>query len=201
MDILTLNSKVKLGCKICDKCCIYRGDIKLTSINVCRISKYLKITPKEFIQKYTHKLEDEFPEIALNGVGEKRECILYDKSTMRCTVHKVKPMQCVMFPLVPESLKNDFFYNSGMCEYDNQKEIKVKKWLNGNNGIYMKYKDFYIEWIALMEEIQFKSSKISDKNKEKIYKLLFENFDIRKFNLMKQVNRNLREVKELVLAL
>ena len=64
-----------------------------------------------------------------------------------------------------------------------------------------KYKDFYIEWIALMEEIQFKSSKISDKNKEKIYKLLFENFDIRKFNLMKQVNRNLREVKELVLAL
>lgn len=57
MDILTLNSKVKIGCKICDKCCIYRGDIKITSINVCMISKFLKISPKEFVQKYTHEVE------------------------------------------------------------------------------------------------------------------------------------------------
>ena len=57
MDILTLNSKVKIGCKICDKCCIYRGDIKITSINVCMISKFLKISPKEFIEKYTHDVE------------------------------------------------------------------------------------------------------------------------------------------------
>lgn len=30
MEIVTINSKVKLGCNICDKCCINRGDIKLT---------------------------------------------------------------------------------------------------------------------------------------------------------------------------
>ena len=29
MSFLMINSKVKLGCNICDKCCINRGDIKL----------------------------------------------------------------------------------------------------------------------------------------------------------------------------
>jgi hypothetical protein len=57
LEVLTLNSKVKIGCKICDKCCVYRGDIKITSINVAMISKYLKISPKEFVQKYTHPVE------------------------------------------------------------------------------------------------------------------------------------------------
>jgi hypothetical protein len=57
LDVLTLNSKVKLGCKICDKCCVYRGDIKITSINVAMISKYLKISTKEFVEKYTHPVE------------------------------------------------------------------------------------------------------------------------------------------------
>ena len=92
-----------------------------------------------------------------------------------------------------EDLKNDYFYNSGLCSYDNQKEIKVRKWLNGNNGIYMKYKDFYIEWIALMEEIQFKYNKISDENKQKIKRLLFEDFNVKKLNLQKQIKKNLKE--------
>ena len=63
--------------------------------------------------------------------GENKTCILNDDKTNKCMVHKVKPMQCVMFPLVPENLKNDFFINSGSCEYNEQKEIKVKKWLGG----------------------------------------------------------------------
>ena len=195
MDILNLNSKVKIGCKICDKCCIYRGDIKITSINVAMISKYLGITTKEFIEQYTHDVEGEFPEIALNGVGEKRACILYDSDTYKCKIHKVKPMQCVMFPLVPEDLKNDFFINSGSCEYDEQKEIKVKKWLGGNNGIYKKHKEFYIKWIAVMEEIQFRKSHLNDDSKTYIKKLLYEEIDLNK-NLKKQVENNLEKVIE-----
>ena len=41
MDILTLKSKVRLGCTRCEKCCIYRGDIRLNPLNICKISKYL----------------------------------------------------------------------------------------------------------------------------------------------------------------
>lgn len=198
MDILTLNSKTKIGCNICDKCCIYRGDIKITSINVAMISKYLKISTTEFLRNYTHEVEEEFPEIALNGVGEKRACILYDENTYKCTIHKVKPMQCVMFPLVPEDLKNDFFINSGECEFKSDKEIKVKKWLGGNRGIYIKYKEFYIKWIALMEEIQFRKSHLTLDAKNYIRKYLYEEFNLNK-NLKKQAEKNLQKVTQYVM--
>lgn len=48
MSFLMINSKVKLGCNICDKCCINRGDIKLTPINVIQISEYLNISIPDF---------------------------------------------------------------------------------------------------------------------------------------------------------
>ena len=53
MDILTLKSKVKLGCNLCDKCCIYRGDIRLLPINVWRISKYLNISVNDLVSMTT----------------------------------------------------------------------------------------------------------------------------------------------------
>ena len=68
------------------------------------------------------------------------------------------------------------------------------------NGIYMKYKDFYIKWITVMEEIQFKKSKLTDNIKNQIRKLLYEDFDINK-NCKKQAERNLEKVLELVLNL
>ena len=198
MDILTLDTKVKIGCKICDKCCVYRGDIKITSINVAMISKFLKISTKEFIEKYTHEVDGEFPEIALNGVGEKRMCALYDEKTFKCTVHKVKPMQCVMFPLIPEDLRNDFFINSGQCVESTSKEMKVKKWLGGKHGIYMKYKEFYIKWIALIEEIQFRKSHLTDESKTYIRKYLYEEFNLSR-NLKKQAEKNLQIVSKYVM--
>ena len=41
-EVLTLKSKTNLSCKICDRCCKYRGDIKLAPISVLEISKFLK---------------------------------------------------------------------------------------------------------------------------------------------------------------
>ena len=81
--------------------------------DLCRNKKErdnLNLSPKEFIQRYTHELE--YPEIALKGIGEKNECILYSHDIQGCSIHKVKPMQCVMFPLVPENLKKDYFYKT-----------------------------------------------------------------------------------------
>ena len=196
MAILTLKSKDKLGCNRCDKCCIYRGDIRLTGVNIYQISKYLNLSPKEFIEKYTHELE--YPEIALKGIGEKNECILYNHDIQGCSIHKVKPMQCVMFPLVPENLNKDYFYNQGTCVYKDAKKITVKKWLNGNNGIYKKYKQTYIDWIYLIELIQFQKRLLSKNEMEKIKFLLFENYDLNKRNIKKQVYNNMDEVKKIL---
>ncbi len=201
MDVLTLKSKDKLDCKMCDKCCIYRGDIRLIPLNVCKISKFLKISIKEFLEKYTDKLEYNKLEIVLKATGKQKQCILYDNENKRCSIHKVKPMQCVMFPLVPENLKRDYFYNSGQCVLDNAKEITVNKWLNGNNKIYSRNKKICMEWIQFIEWAQAELDKIpSNKNNlkkiDEFYVILFENYDLKRFDLKMQMRNNMRKVEK-----
>lgn len=194
MDILTLKSKEKLGCNQCDKCCIYRGDIRLTPMNVCEISKFLNISIKEFLNNYTDRLEGNPLELVLKTKGDKKECILYDENIKGCGIHKVKPMQCVMFPLVPENLKRDYFYNSKQCVIEDAPEISINKWLNGNNNIYKKNKKICMEWIKFIEDIQ---PKLDNCNIEELYEILFENYNLKKWNLKKQMRKNMKKVKEL----
>ena len=197
MDILTLKSKVKLGCNMCDKCCIYRGDIKLTPINVCRISRFLNISNEEFIEKYTEKMEGRPLEIVLKTRGEKRECILYDKNNIHgCSIHKVKPMQCVMFPLVPENIKRDYFYDSGQCVLEDAKEITVNDWLNGNNNIYKKNKKSCLKWISFLERVQPKIRHFNETDIESYYKILFYDYNSKIKSLEKQLDEKIKRVIE-----
>lgn len=203
MEILTLKSKDKLGCDTCNKCCIYRGDIRLTPINVCEISEFLSISINEFINKYTDRLEKDLFELVLKTRGEHKECILYNQETYKCLIHPVKPMQCVMFPLYPENIKNDLFINSGQCKKDSYPEIKVENWLNGNNEIYKKHRDFCIYWISFIEDIQSvvkRKDLYSQLDINKIYKILFENYTESKLlsSYEKQARKNIEDVKKIV---
>jgi len=194
VDILTLKSKVKLGCNMCDKCCVYRGDIKLTPINVCNISKYLRIQNKEFIEKYTDRIEGRPLELVLKTRGDKKECILYNNKIHGCGIHKVKPMQCTMFPLVPENLKRDYFYDSEQCKIENAKEITVNEWLNGNNNNYKRNKKIVLEWINFLEDIQPRIKDCSKEEIDKFYEVLFTNYDIKQHNLKKRMECNMNKV-------
>ncbi len=198
MDILLLKSKEKLGCNRCEKCCIYRGDIRLTPINVCEISQFLNISIKEFLEQYTNKLKGEEPELVLRTRGELKECILYSRDKKGCSIHPVKPMQCVMFPLVPENLKRDYFYNSNQCVIKDAKPISVNRWLNGNHHIYRKNKKICMEWIAFVEWIQPLWYRIPIEKQTEIYKILFEKYQCKK-NLKWQMRKNIEEVKQCVI--
>ena len=195
MDILTLDSKDKLGCNMCDKCCIYRGDIRLIPLNVCRISKFLKLSIPEFIEQYTDRVKENELELVLKTKGFIRQCILYDEEHKWCSIHKVKPMQCVIFPLVPENLKRDYFYNSGQCALESVKEITVNEWLNGNNGIYSKNKQICIEWIEFLEWIEPKRKNIPKEKLEEFFNILFFNYNTKRFNLKTQMRKNMNKVR------
>lgn len=201
MDILTLKSKDKLGCNRCEKCCIYRGDIRIIPINACKISNFLKIPIKEFLQKYTDRLPDNKLELVLKTTGDLKECILYDKKIKGCSIHKVKPMQCVMFPLVPENLKRDYFYNSNQCYLKDTKEITVNEWVNGNNKIYSKNKKIYIKWIKFIEWIQPQLDNVSNDQLEEFYRILFEEYDLKKWNLKAQMIKNMNKVEKKIIQL
>ena len=196
MDVLTIESKVKLGCNMCDKCCVYRGDIKVTPVNVCEISKYLNISNEEFIEKYTERLEKRPPELVLKTRGNQKECILYDKNIQGCSIHKVKPMQCTMFPLVPENLKRDYFYDSGQCKTENSCEITVNEWLNGNNNNYKKHKKSCIRWVDFLETIQPLISDFKREEIDELYNILFFGYESKIFGIEHQMYKKMNIVLE-----
>lgn len=198
MDILTLKSKVKLGCNLCDKCCIYRGDIRLMPINVWKISKFLNISVKEFLDKYTERPENGRLELVLKTTGTLRQCILYDESGKKCGIHPVKPLQCVMFPLVPENLKRDYFVDSEQCKLEDAKEITVNEWVNGNNKIYSKNKKVCMEWIQFIEWAQMKINEFSDSEIDELYKVLFERYNPKKLSIIMQMKKNMWEAERII---
>ena len=195
-ELLGLKSKAILNCKICDKCCEYRGDIKITPINVLEISKYLGISIEEFLEKYTETAFQEEPEIVIKGIGEKKRCIFNDEKTFRCKIHEVEPMQCLVFPLVPWDLNKDLFVNSNQCVYPENKQIKVDKWLNGNNKIYNRNKKVYQKWIELMEEIQPFWKLVGQETQNEIKNLIYNKYDMKE-NFEKQVIDNIEMAREI----
>ena len=193
---LNLKSIVKLDCTLCDKCCKNRGDIKLTPINVIEISKFLKISIKEFLEKYTHKVSEKSIEIALNAKGDEHFCIFNDNTNFKCKIQKVKPVQCVVFPLVPIDINRDLFINTNQCPLKTAKEISVSKWLNGNNNIYKNHKELYLKWIEFLEEIEEKLYFMEEPIREKIYEIVFMNY--KKNAKQKDVLNNLKEARTII---
>jgi len=198
MEILTLKSKVKLGCNRCDRCCVYRGDIRLVPTTVCRIAKHLKMPIKEFLEKYADRIDIKEPEYVFKTVGEIRKCILYSDEIKGCTINSVKPMQCIMFPLVPENLKRDYFWDNGQCNYIPEKETTVNEWLNGNNKLYKRNKKIYMLWIKFLEWIQTKWHNLNKEQKDKIYEMLFLDYNCKLRNIKRQFIKNLYKVEKYI---
>lgn len=194
---LMLNSKVKLGCNICDKCCVNRGDIKITPISVIEISKFLNISKKEFVEQYTEGVTNQPLELVIKGVGPKKRCVLNDEKNYKCKVHPVKPMQCVTFPLIPLDVERDIFYNQDTCVCENKKEMKVVDWLNGKDGIYLKYKKVYIKWIDMVEKIQEKWSSLDQTTRNSIFDILFFNYKEDESNIKRSVLKNIKAAKRM----
>ena len=192
-EILSLKSKINIDCEICDKCCVNRGDLKLTPINVLEIAKYLEIEPSEFIEKYTVKIDGKKPELLIKATGVNNRCIFNDGKTFKCMIQKQKPMQCVVFPLVPFNLDLDLFVNSNQCPMTAKKKMTVDRWLNGNNNIYKKHKQIYIKWIDFLNTIEPLWSILDSDKKKAIWNEIYLNYDLKR-NLITQVEDHLSKI-------
>ena len=192
-EILSLKSKINIDCEICDKCCVNRGDLKLTPINVLEIAKYLEVEPSEFIEKYTVKIDEKKPELLIKATGVNNRCIFNDGKTFKCMIQKQKPMQCVVFPLVPFNLDLDLFVNSNQCPMTAKKKMTVDRWLNGNNNIYKKHKQIYIKWIDFLNTIEPLWSILDSDKKKAIWNEIYLNYDLKR-DLIKQVEDHLSKI-------
>ncbi|MBR2704448.1 MAG: YkgJ family cysteine cluster protein [Clostridia bacterium] len=198
---VSLKSKTKLGCDICDKCCINRGDIKITPVNIIEISRYMQLSLHEFVEIYTEKLEGQPLELVIRARGSHRRCIMNDGITSRCTIHPVRPMQCATFPLVPVDLQKDLFFKQDSCDCPGQVDTKVIDWLDGKKGIYLKYKKIYMEWINFVEGVQKVWYRIPAKYQEDIFNLVYYNYKSEDVDLEKCVSKNIKRAKKIICKL
>ena len=95
-----LDDTFKFHCDQCCKCCTHREDIILSPMDIFKMAKELKMTPVEFYHEYCVFNIGEhtrMPIVRLASEGKDTHCVLLKNH--RCSVHKVKPAVCAMFPL------------------------------------------------------------------------------------------------------
>lgn len=95
-----LDDTFKFHCDQCGKCCTHRDDIILSPMDIFKMARELKISPVDFYHEYcVFHIGDNsrIPIIRLASEGNDNHCVLL--KNRRCSVHKVKPAVCGMFPL------------------------------------------------------------------------------------------------------
>lgn len=160
-----VDDSFKFHCKQCGRCCLNREDILLTPRDIYNISKELKLKPDEMCTQYCETYigpDSRVPIVRLKPRGSIRRCpLLKDR---RCSVHKVKPTVCAMYP-IGRSLMVDqdsavqkkfrvedtiFIFTGGECG-DNTESHTVREWLTGF-GISV-CDEFFIKWQNTIMEI------------------------------------------------
>lgn len=102
--------KIRFACKQCGKCCIWEGWVSLYPMDIDRISQYLGISHKKFIEEYTiHFLEryvftdscQTIPSLKLRR--HKKGCIFLIDT--KCEIHQVKPVVCKNAPFIQKIIR------------------------------------------------------------------------------------------------
>ena len=170
-----LDDTFKFHCTQCGKCCINRHDIILSPSDIFKMAKYLKTSNSDFIHSYcTMHIGDHsrMPIIMLKPEGKDDRCPLLKNN--KCSVHKVKPAVCGMYPLGRYIAfpKGDFGTRSldgSEVKYllqpldcgDDSETHTVREWLNGFD-IALEDKTF-IQWNEAISQI---STRIKTLEKE-----------------------------------
>ena len=95
-----LDDTFKFHCDQCGICCTHREDIILSPMDIFKMAKELKISTVDFYHEYCVFNIGEhtrMPIVRLTSEGKDTHCVMLKNH--RCSVHKVKPAVCAMFPL------------------------------------------------------------------------------------------------------
>ena len=140
-----LDDTFKFHCDQCGKCCTHREDIILSPMDIFKMAKELKISLVDFYHEYCVFNIGEhtrIPIVRLASEGKDTHCVLLKNH--RCSVHKVKPAVCAMFPLGRYMSFEKDDYNAESIDASKVKYLlqppdcgdesethTVREWLNG----------------------------------------------------------------------
>ena len=89
-------------CQQCGYCCMYREEITVTPMDLLRYCKFFKLTPKEFLMRYTWKKSEynNLPRIYLISKDDTFKSCIFFEVGRGCAINSVKPPVCYLYPLV-----------------------------------------------------------------------------------------------------
>ena len=170
-----LDDTFKFHCDQCGKCCTHREDIILSPMDIFKMAKELKMTPVEFYHEYCVFNIGEhtrMPIVRLASEGKDTHCVLLKNH--RCSVHKVKPAVCAMFPLGrymsfekddynAESIDNSkvkYLLQPPECG-DESETHTVREWLSGFD---IKLEDeAFVQWQKAISQFSNKFKELEKK--------------------------------------
>lgn len=139
-----LDDTFQFHCTQCGLCCVNREDILLSPMDIFKMSKELGMTHTQFFAKYCEAYigdTSRMPVVRLQPVGDEMRCPLLKNH--KCSVHKVKPSVCGLFPLGRyTSVKSDEYsadaIGNSEVKYllqpiecgDNSQTHTVREWLS-----------------------------------------------------------------------
>lgn len=97
------NVILEFSCTRCGLCCKEEGYVFFSYSDISRASRYLKITPMDFIKKYLKYNEDLEHYIE---VTKSLPCLFLDNKN-GCKINDAKPEQCKTFPYWKEYMDRD----------------------------------------------------------------------------------------------
>lgn len=102
MDKWYHNRPLKFSCTQCGKCCTGApGYVWVNEKEIEEIARFLKLTPKEVVQRYTRRVGHR---LSLIERKSDYSCIFLEDKT--CRLYTARPTQCRTYPFWPSIMKS-----------------------------------------------------------------------------------------------
>ena len=109
---------VRFKCIMCDVCCGTGPNVSLTGFDVIRMSAYLNIDWRAFLNLFVDVIiADVIPFMKFSGVGRGRCPFLRfaDSGLTYCYIYKARPMKCRLYPFILQSPSSQRLYADPKC--------------------------------------------------------------------------------------
>lgn len=164
-DETTTMDGISFECKQCGCCCVSRGDIMVTPMDLVRYCKFFKLTPKEFLKRYTWKKSEynQLPEIYLISKDDIFKSCIFFEAGSGCAINPIKPPVCYYYPLVEDIVFESgelMVHDTGCDNARNLQSLSQKEldeYINlSSNGRYHTEKPLIKKFIFLSVKIESK---------------------------------------------
>jgi Fe-S-cluster containining protein len=167
-----LHQKLKFKCKQCGKCCD-ETIIQLAPYDIKNICNILKITIKEFHEKYSmFRPFDEIPRCYLRN---RPKCPF--KENNQCTIYLSRPLRCRLFPLgrVYENNEVMIVLPEEKCMgFNTRKKQRISEWFE--EQLVNQLNEESLNWNNFLIELK-EDPVIKNKEFKEMFKKIFYGFD------------------------